>query len=149
MEDLAEQNFMLFPNKRPLDYDHVKVLLKTIAAMHGRSLVFEQKISEKKTDSVSEHFKTLGKLQKIEIKDLYPTAVRETVYNEEEPENMFTKWMAIAVDEISNAIADVIDGYTNNQRDLIRKNLPNVLSQAFVLTKPSKKYVKPPKKNFS
>lgn len=123
MEDLSIKGFKLFPNKQPLDYSHAKIALKTIAAMHAQSLVFERKISK-------------------EIIDLYPAAMKEIVYNEKEPDNMFTKWMDIAVDQISEAIADVIEGYSNNQRGIVRKKLPEILREAFSLIKPSKRYSK-------
>ena len=121
------KSFKLFPNKQPLDYKHAKITLKTVAAMHGQCLIFEEKISKEKNQS------------RIEIIDLYPTAVKEIVYNEKEPDNMFTKWMDVAVDQISEAIADVIEGYSNDERNIIRRKLPEILREAFSLIKPSKR----------
>lgn len=132
LEDLTPYGFKL-SSINPLDLDHVKIAYKTMAAMHGQCLAYEQMVSDGKVKPTNSQYEKLKKLNKIEIKDLYPQVVKETAYCEDEPQNPFTKWMIEGVYQIAE-VADFLDGYTDQQRITIKNSLPDVLNSVYDLT---------------
>lgn len=140
LEDLTPYGFQLYPEREPLDLDHAKIVLKTLAAMHGECLVFEKKISEGRASSVSPHWDKVKNLQKIEIKDLYPLATKEVVYNLKETENTFTKWMKIGPYQIGKGVSEALEGYSESERLKIKNELPKIILEIYTLTEYSTKF---------
>lgn len=133
IEDLSINGYYMLPERTLMDEAHIKASLKGMAAMHAASFVFEEKFNQGKIGHRSPFFtKKTGK-----IGDIYDHLKFEGEVIDEPGHPGYLLCTAGIRSEL--AIVDLLPGYTQAEKEKIKKELPNRLRNIFELAKSSNK----------
>lgn len=107
LEDMAHSGYEMTDKYNPFDFEHCKVLMKTLARFHAKSLIFEELYKKSLQDEFSHCMQeTLWPLKDGRAKSMFDSAVKGTVsliklmpdLTEDERERFTAKIIDLCVD---------------------------------------------------
>lgn len=136
VEDISLKNYYMLPERTLMDYDHVHSSIKTISQMHACSIIFEEKLNQGLCETKSPNFKKNS--QFWIIKDLYPNLIFESECTDKPGHLGFTFWEVGIIGQ--TALVDYLPGYTDEQKESIKKSFPDTVRQVYRMLEPSDKW---------
>lgn len=124
----------MYPERVELDLDHVKATVRAMAAMHAGPMILEQLLA----DGKAPHWpKGWTPDKPATLAQMYPQILYESEVSDDptHPGNKFYE----AGFKSQVAIVDLLPGYSQEQRTLIKQKLPDILRRIFRFVKPSGK----------
>ncbi|XP_015431089.1 PREDICTED: uncharacterized protein LOC107187490 [Dufourea novaeangliae] len=80
LEDMAHSGYEMTDKRKPFDYEHCKILMRTLARFHAKSLIFEEVCQKNLHDEFSHCMQeTLWPLKDGRAKAMFDAAVKGTV----------------------------------------------------------------------
>lgn len=135
IEDLSASEYYLFPERTLLDKEHVLVALRSLAAMHASSVLLEEKLRQGKLKldsstsiSVNSNTTVWDLYQDLLFEGDFPAGLEEFSHIHHET--------AIKAEK---EIIDHLPNFTEREKVMIKKKLPDAMRRVFELVKPSNK----------
>lgn len=132
-EDVSVDGYYMVPERMFLNKDYILKCLDSIAAMHASSIIFEEKLKIGEIRTISENrgsnLKSIGELYK---NLLFET---EATGDKNHPGN----WVYETGIKAFVELVDLLPNYTNDQKIIIKKKLPNEMRRIYDLVKPSER----------
>lgn len=137
VEDLSVMGYYMLPERTLMDEEHVRASLRAMAAMHAGSLVLQEKLRAGVVTSLSPNYEKYKKKADVTLGELYAHLTYETEVSDIKghPGNDF---MEVGF-KSQLPLVDLMEGYTNQEKNKIKEKLPHALRRILPLVKPSDK----------
>lgn len=119
LEDLAQKDYSMYPERNLMDEEHILLTLEALARMHACSLIYEAGENREK------------------IPEIFSKYLFETTATAEKGHPGNKSHEAAISAQVK--LVDLMPGYSPQQKEVIKRELPTRMRRLFTLVKPSQK----------